>query len=121
MYADKITRSMQNTIDETHRRREKQLKYNEENNITPRQIEKATQSILRDKLEKQVPEAYEEPDQITVAADPVVQYMSREALEKNIEKTRKAMEKAAKDLDFIQAARYRDEMYELQKLLKEKV
>jgi excinuclease ABC subunit B len=121
MYADIITESMRRTIDETDRRREKQLKYNEKNNITPKQIEKALISIMGDKKEKQGQEKYyTESEQINVAADPVVQYMSKEALEKTIEKTKKAMQKAAKELDFITAAQLRDEMYALQELLKEK-
>lgn len=118
MYADKITDSMQRAIDETNRRRVKQLKYNELNNITPRQIIKSTASIMgqtavagsSDKL----PKAYIESETINVAADPVVQYMNYDQLEKLILKTRKSMEKAAKELDFIEAARLRDEMFALQ-------
>ncbi|MFC2137033.1 excinuclease ABC subunit UvrB [Bacteroidota bacterium] len=116
MYADNITQSMQKTIDETNRRREKQLKYNEDHNITPKQIIKATTSIMGNKPK----DTYVEPEGVTLAADPVVQYMSKEGLEKAIEKTKKAMQKAAKELDFIEAARLRDEMYELEKLLKSK-
>ena len=118
MYADKITGSMQMTIDETNRRREKQLKYNEEKGITPRQIIKATGSVFRD-LHKQAaePKAYIEPQKPDIAADPVVKYMSPEALEKAIKKARKSMEKAAARLDFIEAARYRDEMGQLESLL----
>jgi len=118
MYADKITGSMQMTIDETNRRREKQLKYNEEKGITPRQIIKATGSVFRD-LHKQAaePRAYIEPQKPDIAADPVVKYMSPEALEKAIKKARKSMEKAAASLDFIEAARYRDEMAQLESLL----
>ncbi len=119
MYADKITGSMQNTIDETNRRREKQLRYNEEHSITPQQIIKARRSLLgemmQDKKEKKT--YYAETDRTNVAADPVVRYMDADALKKSIDKTRKAMEKAAGNLDFIQAARLRDEMYELEKLL----
>lgn len=120
MYADKITESMQRTIDETNRRREKQLKYNEDNNITPRQIIKAISSIMGDKQEAVVKgkKVYVEPDQVNVAADPVVQFMNAGGLEKAIEQTRKAMQKAAKELDFIEAARLRDEMYALQEMLK---
>jgi excinuclease ABC subunit B len=124
MYADKITESMRRTISETTRRREKQLKYNDDNNITPKQIVKALTSIMGDKLEKPSKEKvnyYAEDDRINVAADPVVQYMSMDALEKAIEKTKKAMQNASKELDFIEAARYRDEMYALQELLKKKV
>jgi excinuclease ABC subunit B len=121
MYADVITRSMQETINETERRREKQLKYNEEMGITPAQIFKKTGAILSGLSRKGVAvKAYIEPDRPDIAADPVIQYMNREALEKAIEKTRKNMEKAASDLDFIEAARFRDEMADLQKLLRSK-
>ena len=120
MYADKITRSMQQTIDETNRRREKQLAYNEKYNITPKQIEKASRSVMadyREKIGQYQPRAYTEPQELDTAADPVVQYMSKEGLEKAIEKNKKAMEKAASELDFKEAARLRDEMYELQNRL----
>jgi excinuclease ABC subunit B len=122
MYADVITRSMQETINETERRREKQLKYNEEMGITPAQIFKKTGAILSGLSRKGVAvKAYIEPDRPDIAADPVIQYMNREALEKAIEKTRKNMEKAASELDFIEAARFRDEMADLQKLLRSKL
>ncbi|MEF8809723.1 MAG: excinuclease ABC subunit UvrB [Bacteroidales bacterium] len=117
MYADKITRSMQQTIDETNRRREKQLAYNEKHNITPKQIEKASRSVMadyREKIGQYQPRPYTEPQELDTAADPVVQYMNQEALEKAIEKNKKGMEKAASELDFKEAARLRDEMYELQ-------
>jgi excinuclease ABC subunit B len=121
MYADVITRSMQETINETNRRRDKQLKYNEEMKITPSQIVKKTGAILRGLSKKGIAvKAYVEPDQPDVAADPVVKYMSSDALEKSIEKTRKNMEKAASELDFVEAARYRDELADLQKLLNSK-
>ena len=119
MYADKITGSMQRTIDATNLRREKQLKYNQENNITPRQIKKATTSILGSGT-KTKENIYINDNIPSIAADPVVQYMDEDALVKTIEKTKKTMKKAAKELDFIEAARLRDEMYELEKLLKEK-
>ncbi len=120
MYADTITDSMESTIDETNRRREKQLAYNKEHQITPTQIVKASQSIMGLDKREQPENTYAGPENITVAADPVVQYMSKKALEENIKKVKKAMEKAAKELDFIQAAQYRDEMYELQKMLENK-
>lgn len=121
MYADTITRSMQQTIDETNRRREKQLRYNEEMGITPAQIFKKSGSILRGLSKQGIRvRAYLEPAAPDIAADPVVKYMNREALEKAIEKARKSMEKAASELDFIEAARFRDEMAELQKLLRSK-
>jgi excinuclease ABC subunit B len=121
MYADKITDSMQKTIDETNRRREKQLKYNEEHNVTPRAIQKAKGSAL--KTEKFVPEhhAYVEPDSAgIVAADPVVKYMDEKQLEKAIEKVKKSMTEAAKKLEFIEAAQYRDELVKLEELLNER-
>jgi excinuclease ABC subunit B len=119
MYADKITGSMQRTIDETNRRREKQLKYNQEHNITPSQIKKSFKSILGGDLNKEFNQAkiYEQEGTTSIAADPVVKYMTRDALEKAIEQTKKAMKAAAKELDFIEAARLRDEMFELEKLL----
>jgi excinuclease ABC subunit B len=121
MYADTITGSMQITIDETNRRREKQLKYNEQMGITPAQIVRKTGAILTGLSKKGVSlKAYIEPDHPDIAADPVVKYMNREALEKAIEKTRRSMEKAASELNFIEAARLRDEMTDLQKLLRTK-
>ena len=121
MYADVITRSMKETINETDRRREKQLRYNEKMGITPTQIIKKTGTILKGFSKKGVSvRAYVEPERTDIAADPVVRYMNAEALEKAIEKTRKNMEKAASELDFIQAARFRDELADLQKLLRSK-
>jgi excinuclease ABC subunit B len=118
MYADNITSSMQRTIDETNRRREKQLHYNEKHNITPQQIIKAASNIMKEvRLKTGEPRPYREPEKIDIAADPVVRYMNREALEKAIEKARASMEKAASELNFIEAARYRDEMYAYQELL----
>jgi excinuclease ABC subunit B len=119
MYADKITKSMKETIDSTNHRREKQLAYNEKHGITPKQIVKSKKSII-EQTQKAEPKAYAGPETVEIAADPVVQYMSKESLEKSIEKTKKLMQKAAKDMDFLQAAQYRDEMYKLQKQLKEK-
>jgi excinuclease ABC subunit B len=122
MYADTITGSMQMTINETNRRRAKQLKYNEKMGITPSQIYKKTGSILTGLTGKGIlVKAYIEPERPDIAADPVVKYMNREALEKAIEKTRKNMEKAASELNFVEAARFRDEMSDLQKLLKSKM
>jgi excinuclease ABC subunit B len=125
MYADKMTGSMQRTIDETNRRRERQQAYNVEHNITPRQIKKSTEAIMgqtsvADAKYNTAPKAYVEKEEVSVAADPVVQYMSKPQLEKAIATTKRAMEKAAKDLDFIEAARLRDEMFALEKMLKEK-
>lgn len=130
MYADRITDSMRQTIDETNRRREKQLAYNEAHGITPKQITRSRANALLD-IEKQSsqensskpkePRAYTETEaQLHAAADPVVQYMSKGQLQKSIEQTRKLMQEAAKKLDFIEAAQYRDELLKLEELLKEK-
>ena len=120
MYADQITDSMQRTIDETNRRREKQLRYNEEHGITPTQIVKAKRRpVNSDEADTATP-YYREPEKVGLAAEPVVAYMSREALLKAIDKTKKQMERAADKLDFMEAARLRDEMFELQKVLGEK-
>ncbi len=121
MYADKITDSMQRTIDSTNYRREKQLKYNEENNITPRQIVKPMREIIGSQYRSDKQTGYAGADGLPdIAADPVVQYMSIDGLAKTIEKTQKQMKAAAKELDFIEAARLRDEMFALQRLLQEK-
>lgn len=121
MYADTITRSMKETIDGTNYRREKQLAYNAAHGITPRQIIRKKGSAMPGSVAgKEMENAYYEPEKADVAADPVVAYMTPHALEKAIEKTKKAMQNASKDLDFISAAQYRDEMYRLQSLLNEK-
>lgn len=125
MYADKMTDSMKRTISETTRKREKQLAYNEANNITPTQIHKNIASIIGQTIvagshDKTSGKFYAENDGVSVAADPVVQYMKADELKKTIERTRKSMEKAVKELDFVEAARLRDEMFEYQRLLNEK-
>ncbi len=119
MYADTITRSMQETIDATYYRRKKQLHYNEINGITPKQIYRKAGTVMGDKQQSE--SWYVEPETIDIAADPVIAYMSPKGLKKAVETARKAMEKASKDLDFISAAQYRDEMFRLQELLNEKL
>ena len=133
MYADTITESMQRTIDETARRRSIQLKYNEEHHITPKQIKKQIGSSLagsssesyaeRNAMTKngKYPSVYLEPGSGAFAADPIIKRMSKAELEKSIANTTALMKQAAKDLDFIQAAQYRDEIIRLQDQLKDKV
>ena len=119
MYADKITHSMKRAIDETNRRREKQLKYNEENNITPQQIIKAQRSGIAELQGKhQGKKAYFEREKADIAADPVIKYLDKTGLESLLNQTKAMMKKAAADLDFIEAARLRDEMYEIEKKIK---
>lgn len=123
MYADKITESMKKTIDATNYRREKQLRYNQDNNITPAQIIKPTREIIgyEYRSDKADGRSYTGgDDHLDVAADPVVQYMTPAALEKAVAATKKQMQAAAKELDFIEAARLRDEMFRLQELLSRK-
>jgi excinuclease ABC subunit B len=125
MYADRITGSMERTIDETNRRRSIQMAYNEAHGITPTTVYKSREEIMGQTsvADAKAPVAttvkmYAGPDEVTIAAEPVVQLMKREELEKLIKTTEKQMEGAAKDLDFLQAAKYRDELTELRKLLK---
>ncbi|HET6227293.1 MAG TPA: excinuclease ABC subunit UvrB [Bacteroidia bacterium] len=125
MYADKITDSMRRTMDETDRRRQKQIAYNLDNGLVPTSLNKSKESIMgqtsvvvdsKGKLTR----GYVETETINYAADPVVQYMSKEELQKAITRTRKAMDAAAKAFDFAEAARLRDEMFALEKLFASK-
>lgn len=125
MYADKITDSMRKAIEETERRREKQIAYNLEHGLTPKALIKTKEEILQQTLvagKKSVGKGnkeYNEPDEISMAAEEKVNYKSKADVQKLIDKTRKQMEAAAKDLDFIEAAKLRDELFELQRLLDE--
>jgi len=117
-YADKITDSMQRTIDETERRRAKQIAYNEENDIQPKSMAKSKEEILsqRSILDIRAKKAYIEPqDRGLIAADPITEYLGKDQLEKLVVETEKKMKAAAKDLDFISAAQYRDELFALKK------
>jgi len=122
LYADKVTNSMSRMMTETNRRREKQILYNSKNNITPTQIFKNTKDIMSQTSladeSKKSPTAYIEENNIVVAADPIIPYLSKDKLQKLIRNTRKLMEEAVKNLDFLEAARFRDELKALQERLK---
>ncbi len=127
MYADSITESMEKTIEETNRRREKQITYNHEHGIVPKTVGKSREAILEQTSvlefsagEAKRAKAYVEVDEVSMAADPIVQYMTKAEMQKSIDKTRKEMSKAAKDMDFLLAARLRDEMFAMEKLMQEK-
>ena len=127
MYADRITGSMEKAIDETNRRRAIQMEYNVENGITPKTILKSKEKIMEqtsiaDVMGKPIKNLkyYTEPQEIQMAADPVVAYMTKEELTKQVKKVQSDMEKAAKELDFVVAARLRDEMLGLKKLIEGK-
>ncbi len=121
-YADTITDSMQQTIDETNRRRAIQMEYNEQHGITPQTVLKSREDILNQKsildIRGKTAKAYVEPDSVGTAADPVLEYMGRDDLEKLIQETGRKMKKAAKELDFISAAQFRDELFALKVKLK---
>jgi excinuclease ABC subunit B len=123
MYADQVTDSMQQAIDETDRRRNKQIEYNLKHGITPKTVIKSKDSILRQTKvadSKKIQRYYVENEDLTLAADPVVAYLSKDELTKMADRTRKAMEKAAKELEFMEAAKLRDEYMAIQKLIEEK-
>jgi len=126
MYADRVTDSMQRTIDDNERKRAKQLQYNAAHNIVPTTIKKSKDEIFKQtsvldiRGDKTETPYYVEPEGVSMVADPVVQYMTKDQMQKAIAETKKRMQKAAKELDFMEAARLRDEMFALEKLFDEK-
>jgi excinuclease ABC subunit B len=124
MYADKITDSMRITIEETERRREKQIKYNEEHGIVPKTVGKSKEAIIEQTsvvdFKGGVQQTYVDNAEVTLAADPIVQYMTKAQLKKSLDNTKKDMLAAAKDMDFLLAAKLRDEMFALEKMMEEK-
>ncbi|KHJ39086.1 UvrABC system protein B [Pedobacter glucosidilyticus] len=124
MYADKITDSMRITMEETERRREKQIKYNEEHGIVPKTVGKSREAIIEQTsvvdFKGGVQQTYVDNAEVTLAADPIVQYMTKAQLKKSLDNTKKDMLAAAKDMDFLLAAKLRDEMFALEKMMEEK-
>ncbi|WP_316746961.1 excinuclease ABC subunit UvrB [Pedobacter gandavensis] len=126
MYADRITDSMARTISETNRRRDRQIAYNLEHGITPKTVGKSREAIMEQTSVLDFSgnaaraKAYVEIDEVSMAADPIVQYMTKAEMQKSIEKTRKDMAKAAKEMDFLMAARLRDEMFAMEKVFEER-
>ncbi len=124
MYADKITDSMRVTMEETDRRRDKQIAYNTQHGITPTTVGKSREEIIEQTsvmdFKGGVQKAYVEDEMITLAADPIVQYMTKADLKKSVENTKKEMLAAAKNMDFLLAAKLRDEMFALEKMMEEK-
>lgn len=121
MYADTMTGSMQLAIDETNRRRSIQMDYNIENGITPKTVRKSKEAIMEQTsvADSKVRKVYVEPEEVRIAADPVVQYMGKTDLQKLMAETQRKMEAAAKDLDFLEAARLRDELMQLKARVQE--
>lgn len=120
LYADKITDSIQKLLDETEYRRTKQLKYNEEHGIVPTSVKRIDKDIFESALGNRAKNYEEFEETVSVAAEEAAEYMSKEDLEKKIKAIRKEMEKAAEDLEFIEAARLRDEMLAFKALLKDR-
>jgi excinuclease ABC subunit B len=121
-YADKVTDSMRRTIDETNRRRAIQMAYNEKHNITPKTIFKSKEQIIKQSsiLSIRGEQAYVQEDELSIAADPVIEYSTKPQLEKMIKHTEQLMKEAAKDLNFIEAAKFRDELFALREVFKKK-
>jgi excinuclease ABC subunit B len=123
-YADKITDSMRKTMDETNRRRSIQIAYNMEHNITPRTVTRTREEIMAAgsilDIRGNNPKIYLEPEELSLAADPVTDYMSKEQFEKIIAQTERKMKEAAKELDFLSAAQHRDELFALKKKFKDR-
>jgi len=125
LYADKMTEGIQKTIEETERRRKKQMAYNKEHNITPTPIKKEISNALVQEKKAKEPDKQmrfysEESAPVAIACDPIVEYMTADQLKKSIERTKRLMQEAADKMEFIEAAQYRDEMYKLQELLNKK-